>query len=265
MEEELAKLGVTVLAVLALSVVAERVSPRASGLLSGYPLGGAIALFFIGWENGAAFAASSAIHTLGGLTASLVFVYAYYRLATSDSWLGIAVASLGALGAYFLSSFLLSKLSLGWIAGTVLTAAAAVCSIRLFRDVENSFIGRKARLSARLLLVRSVLAGSIVLVVTGAAKVSGPVLAGFLAAFPITLFPLLLVVHGSHGRKPAHTIIKNFPLGLGSLLVYTMTVVLSYERWGLARGTLASFAVSTLYLAAVAWLGRGSRREGNTE
>ncbi|HUF63939.1 MAG TPA: hypothetical protein VMN36_17805 [Verrucomicrobiales bacterium] len=256
MVEELAKLAVTALAVLALSVVAERVSPRASGLLAGYPLGGAIALFFIGWENGAAFAASSAIHTLGGLTASLVFVYVYYRLSASDSWLGMTAASVGAIGAFLLSAFLLSMLSLGWAAGAALTAAAAACGSRLFRGIENALIGRRMRLSLRLLLLRSLVAGSIVLAVTGAAKVSGPVLAGFLAAFPITLFPLLLVVHGSHGRKPAHTIIKNFPLGLGSLLVYALTVVLSYERWGLVRGTAASFAVATLYLAAASWLGR---------
>ena len=32
--------------------VAERVSPRVAGLLSGYPLGAAIALFFMGLEIG---------------------------------------------------------------------------------------------------------------------------------------------------------------------------------------------------------------------
>ena len=42
------KIAVTIGLVLALSLVAERVSPRAAGLLSGYPLGAAIALFLIG-------------------------------------------------------------------------------------------------------------------------------------------------------------------------------------------------------------------------
>ena len=48
----LAKIATAIIAVVGLSLVAERVSPRVAGILSGYPLGTAIALFFIGIELG---------------------------------------------------------------------------------------------------------------------------------------------------------------------------------------------------------------------
>ncbi|BBM05156.1 hypothetical protein HAALTHF_03370n [Vreelandella aquamarina] len=42
---QLAKLGLSVSMVLGLSAIAVRASPRIAGLLSGYPLGTALALF----------------------------------------------------------------------------------------------------------------------------------------------------------------------------------------------------------------------------
>jgi len=47
------KISITVLAVLGLSFVAEKVSARLAGLLSGYPSGTAIILHFYGLEYGA--------------------------------------------------------------------------------------------------------------------------------------------------------------------------------------------------------------------
>ena len=47
------KLIVSIALVLTLSAVAEHVSPRAAGLLAGYPAGAAITLFFIGLDLGA--------------------------------------------------------------------------------------------------------------------------------------------------------------------------------------------------------------------
>ncbi|PSJ19146.1 hypothetical protein CVH10_24380, partial [Halomonas sp. ND22Bw] len=60
---QLAKLAVSSGVVLGLSMIAERVSTRGAGLLSGYPLGTAIALVIIGLELSPAFAADSAVHT----------------------------------------------------------------------------------------------------------------------------------------------------------------------------------------------------------
>jgi hypothetical protein len=69
------KIGITMMAVLGLSFVAEKISTRLAGLLSGYPIGTAIILHFYGLEYGAQFAADAAIFNLCGLFASQCFAY----------------------------------------------------------------------------------------------------------------------------------------------------------------------------------------------
>ena len=60
----LAKLISSVSIVVLLSWVAEHVSPKVAGLLSGYPLGAAIALSFYGLEMSPEFASKSAVYTI---------------------------------------------------------------------------------------------------------------------------------------------------------------------------------------------------------
>ena len=172
---QLAKLGLSISMVLGLGAIAVRASPRLAGLLAGYPLGTALALFFIGLEISPAFATQSAVHTLAGFTASRTF-------------------SLPALA------------------------------------------------------VRAALATVIIFTITSLAHWLPPAWAGTLAAFPVTMLPFLLILHLNHGAAPVATVIKHYPMGLGSLLSYTLCVSYTYSTLGLLWGTLAGFAVATLWL-----------------
>jgi uncharacterized membrane protein (GlpM family) len=71
------KVSVSILVVVLLSLIAEWASPRIAGIASGYPLGAAISLYFIGLENGSGFAARSALFTAAGLAATIAFVGGY--------------------------------------------------------------------------------------------------------------------------------------------------------------------------------------------
>ena len=81
---QLAKLVISIGIVLGLSLVAERVSARMAGMLAGYPLGTAIALYFIGLEISPAFATESAVHTLAGFSATLALSGGYLIGARRD-------------------------------------------------------------------------------------------------------------------------------------------------------------------------------------
>ena len=72
------KLFISVILVLTLSAVAEHISPRAAGLLAGYPAGAVLTLFFIGMDISPEFAANSAVYTMMGLIGTEVFVYCYF-------------------------------------------------------------------------------------------------------------------------------------------------------------------------------------------
>ena len=58
----------------------------------------------------------------------------------------------------------------------------------------------------------------------------------------------MLIVHITYDKAHVHTIIKNFPLGLGSLITYGMVVSFLYPSWGVGWGTLTAFGIATLYL-----------------
>ena len=81
MELILAKIAVSIATVLGLSVLAERAGPRVAGVLSGYPLGTAILLYFIAIEQGITFASESAVYALPGLIATLTFLYVYFLVS----------------------------------------------------------------------------------------------------------------------------------------------------------------------------------------
>ncbi|MFH1985590.1 MAG: hypothetical protein ABIL58_27455 [Pseudomonadota bacterium] len=250
----LLKIGVTLAMVVALSVVAEHVSPRVAGVLSGYPLGSAIALFFIGLEIGPGFAADSAVYTTAGLVGTLCFVYVYYRTAVRCRRWEIAAASAAATGGYAAAIGLLQTVHLTKPMAVVLPVVATVAFAVLFRRIPDSRIDRPVRLTFRVLVLRAALATLILLAVTGAAHWVGPRWAGLFSAFPTTLFPLILIIHVSYGRNHVYTIVKNFPRGLGALICYTLVVSLAYPALGLYVGTAAAFAAATGYLVSFAVL-----------
>jgi hypothetical protein len=244
----IAKIGVTIGMVLALSLVAERVSPRVAGVLSGYPLGAAIALFFIGSEISPEFAARSAVYTLAGLAASQVFVYCYFIAATRFNRRTILASSAAALGGYFAAAWLLQRIPFS-LAAAFLTAAASMGLFTfLFRRIPNIAIARSVRFTPAVLLLRASLAAAIIITITASAKAVGPAWAGIFSAFLTALFPLMLIVHMTYDKAHVHTIIKNYPPGLGSLIAYGVSVSCLYPVWGVGWGTLMAFGNASLYL-----------------
>ncbi len=252
----LIKVALTIAIVTILSIVAERVSPRVAGILSGYPLGSAIALFFIGLEQGAAFAATSAVYNIAGLAALLSFFFIYYRMSargTGSDRLpgrlsGILAASIAALAGFFAVDALLHALPLpGWACALVGAGGILGYSF-LFRTIPNIRIGQKIQLGPGVILFRAGLAALTILAITGAANLVPPSWAGLFSAFPITAFPLVLIIHSTYGPAQAHSIIKNIPTGLWALVLYLLTIAFAYPRLGIAWGTLAGFGVATAYL-----------------
>ena len=61
----------------------------------------------------------------------------------------------------------------------------------------------------------------------------------------------MLIIHLTYGKSLVFTVIKNYPLGLGALICYVITVSQTYTSLGLMWGTLMAFGVATLYLIAL--------------
>lgn len=256
----LIKVLTTVGIVLALSLVAERAGPRMAGILSGYPLGVALTLFFIGIEISPDYAAQSAVFAIAGLCATQAFVFVYYLVSRKMNKGGIAVSTLAATAAYLCAAAALRPIPFTR-AGALFAAFASMGLFTLlFRRIPDVRIARSVRFTPAVFALRALLAAFILLAVTAAAHAVGPAWAGLFSAFPIAVYPLLLIVHLTYDKAHVHTIIKHFPRGMGAIAVYALCVSWVYPAWGVARGTAAAFAVATVYLGAFVVLASRGRR-----
>ncbi len=231
-----------------LSLVAEHVSPRVAGILAGYPLGAAIALFFIGLEIAPEFASKSAVYTMMGLVATQSFVYFYFRSTLFTKRFTVLSSSVFAVAGYFIVIWLLHFIRPTKFLAVLIPVASVFLFVFLFREIKNVTIRNKIKLTPKVLFFRAFLAAFIILIITGTAKFVGVRWAGLFSAFPITLLPLILIVHLTYDKEHVHTIIKNFPLGLGSLIIYSLSVSIVYPITGIYVGTLISLAAATIYL-----------------
>ncbi|MCJ8502892.1 hypothetical protein [Desulfatitalea alkaliphila] len=249
------KVAVSILMVVVLSWVAERAGPRIAGVISGYPLGAAISLFFIGLEQGADFAARSAIFTAGGLAATLAFVAGYllglHRAEERGRAAALALAVLSAMATYGLTAWVLANIALGWLSAPAVALSAIVLADRAFRWVPEATIQQVAARRWVVTLCRAVFAAAVILVITAAAGIVGPRWAGLFAAFPITMLPLLVILQAAHQPSHVRTLIRNVPRGMVSLLVYTLTVAATYGRLGIVAGTLMGYLAATVYLVGL--------------
>ncbi|SHF76144.1 hypothetical protein SAMN02745148_03470 [Modicisalibacter ilicicola DSM 19980] len=245
---QIAKLLISVGVVLGLSMIAERVSTRVAGLLSGYPLGTAIALFFIGLELSPEFAAESAVHTLAGFTSTLALGGGYLLCGRQDGVRGVLTGTAGGLACWLAVSALLAQVDFNRLSGTLTTLTAIALFTWLYRHVVDTRATARGGFSWWALAFRSALAAAIIFLITGLAHVLPSAWAGILAAFPVTMYPFLVILHLTHGAAPVATVIKHYPAGLGSLLWYALCVSLTYATLGPALGTLLGFVVATLWL-----------------
>ncbi|MCP4043911.1 MAG: hypothetical protein GY731_18465 [Gammaproteobacteria bacterium] len=95
---------------------------------------------------------------------------------------------------------------------------------------------------------RAAFTALMVVLITGIAAAVGASWAGLFAAFPVSMFPFLIIMHVAYGPDHARTIVKNFNLGIGALVTYMAVAAVAYPRWGLNPGTLAALAAAVAYL-----------------
>ncbi len=244
----LIKLFVAVGVVVGLSIIAEHVSPKVAGILLGYPTGSAITLFFFGLELSPQFAANSAVYNMMGLVAMQSFIYFYYKTSSYFKKFNILLSSVISIIGYFIVIWLLHFIKLNKFIAVIIPILSMILFIYLFKEIKNVKIKNKIKLNYVVLFIRALFAAVIILIVIGSAKLVGSTWAGLFSAFPTTLFPLILIVHFTYDTKHVHTIIKNVPIGIGSLIFYSLTISIVYPLLGIYIGTIISFIVATAYM-----------------
>lgn len=245
----LVKLLVTVVIVSGLALIAEYGSPRLAGLLSGFPTGSSITLTFIALELGPEFASKSALHNIAGMPAMLTFLLVYWLASSRWPKAALFLAPLSAALAFFGVAALLHGLNLPPAPAIALSAGLVLLFQRLFLRIPEAAIERRIHLGWGPLAFRALVAAAAVLGITGAASAVGPAWAGLLTSFPVTVFPLLIILTYTYGPGPAQSVVKHIPRGLWALMAYTLTIWLAAPAWGVLWSTLAGLAAAVLLLS----------------
>ena len=260
----LSKILVTFLTVAMLAIVARRYGPAWAGVLAGFPLGSAITLYFIGYEQGAEFAADGARHALIGLAGSLMLAITY--LYASRRWhqpKAILMPVLLAPLAFLITVAPLQYWQGEWWLNTVLILGFIWLARQRLRRVEdvNVVINRDNiwQRPVPAIFFRAGMATLSVVGITALAHWLSPSQAGLLAAFPVSFFPVLIILQLSYGAPVVAATVKQYPGGLVAMVIYIVLVGLTYPIAGLHWGTALSLAGATLYLIGYAITARKLR------
>jgi len=245
----LVKIATTVGVVLGLAWLSERVSPRVAGIVAGLPLGVTIILFFLGLEQGPAFAGAASLSALAGMTPVMWVIVAYEALARCPGRCGLYAATLSVPPLYLAGAALIALVPQERWLLLALASGSAFAAWLIFRGQAQAPPVRQVRITSRVLLARAGTAAALVVLITGLAEWLGPTWAGLLSAFPNMLLPLLVIVHVTYGADTARGILRALPTGVGSALAFLICGSFTLERWGTWLGILAALAAAALYLS----------------
>jgi len=255
------KFTVAVSSVVILSELFERINPKIASVLSGYPVGVALSLFFFGLENGAEFASQSAVFNIVGIVTFLAFIGAYYLAARIFTKFTLILSVTSATAAFLLIAYLLEQIKFNLGISIVVALLAIIFLAVPFTQIRKMQTGVNVRASFKSIVIKALVAGSIITTVTTIAGVAGSAWAGLLASFPATTLPLMLMVHRKYSVMHLHALLKYIPIGSISIVCYAVGVYYFYPTMGIYVGTLLSYALATVPILLLFYVENGKLLE----
>ncbi|MEO5677355.1 MAG: hypothetical protein ABIQ84_07390 [Usitatibacter sp.] len=225
------------------SLAARRWGHSVSGYLGGLPLIGGPITLFLALDLGTAFAAKSALFTLGAVLGQGAHLMALAHVGQRRGW----VAALAAGWAGFaLAALIVAQLPLTVGFAFLLAAGALAAAWRWLPPVH----GESARpaIPPMELRLRLVAAFALAGLILWSAPVFGPLVSGILLSLPITgsiMPPFTLALYGPGALT---RLVRGFVVGLSGFTAFFLVVASTLVAWGI----VASFACAVA--AAVATL-----------
>jgi hypothetical protein len=228
------------------TTVGRRWGARAGGLISAFPAVVGPVLLIIAQQRGDLAAEHAASATLLGLVALSGFALAYARSARGTRW----PASLAAGWACAIAAAAIAGWSLG-SAGLPAALTAAVVSIAVARSALPRRADQPRFDSVPTnprgdVAVRMALTAALIVLLTVASELFGPVVGGMLAALPVLASVLAVFTHRGHGSEATIGLLEGMLTGMAGFVAFCAAIALLAAP----AGTAVAFAVATV--AAVA-------------
>lgn len=253
----LLKMAVAAAIVVGCSLLAERTGPLLAAMIATLPISAGPVYVFLAMDHDAAFIAGGALGSmssnLGNAGLSLFYVLLAQRFGV--------IVSLGAgLAAWLAAVVALREWAPPFLLLLALTIVGYSCLHRIFRPY---LAARPAKPPGRLWYVIPLRAAAVAtltgVVTTLSAKV-GPAWSGVLAAVPLVLSSLIVILHSRMGGPASAAVIANSALGLLGFGLGLGTVHVAAVPLGSWPALGLGLLVCILWNLALIWLARRARR-----
>jgi hypothetical protein len=242
------KILTTLSIVLSLAWIAEKIDTRVAGILAGMPLGALLVFSFVGYELGPLFVSEGAIFAIPGIAGTLTFAGIYYFISLKNIPFNPLISSFSGIIGYSILTFGLSHINFNLFTSLIFGLLTIAIFFKILQRIPNIKILTPIKLTINQIILRGFGSSTRVIIITEASEYLGPKWSGLLVGFPITFLPFILIIHMTYSREHAHTIIRNFPIGLGSLVSFLTVIPLIMPQFGVTFGIIFSFLASLLYL-----------------
>ena len=237
------KLTTTPLLIAAATLAARRWGQAVGGWLVGLPLTSGPVTLFLALDQGAPFAAASALGSLQGVMAQGLFSLVFTRLILSLSWpatLALASIAYVAAGAFLhMLAFSLPVLFLLCLPALALSLLAMPPSIQ---SAPSAIPAPRWDLPARMAV-----ATSLVLGITALAPTLGPVTSGVTASYPVFATTLAVFAKRNYGAAQAVRALRGLVVGLYAFTAFFFVIGETLVPLGVG----ASFALAIAVALAI--------------
>ncbi len=221
------------------TVLADKYGSKIGGFIAGLPSTILLGLFFIAWTQNpqVAVEATTVVPIVGGIGYLFLVTFAYFVKRNLYQALTF--------------SFLLWFTLVFWLIivhfNNYLVSLFSYCLILFFSYwlLEHqlkikSLSGQKIKYTPKIILLRSLLSGSIIALAVLLAKIGGPLLGGAFSTFPAMFTSMLLITYFAQGPVFSSAITKSLMLGSITVIIYSIIVRYTYLSWGILWGTIIS-------------------------
>lgn len=251
----IAKILITILVVVTIAEVSKRIDPFFGGILMGLPFGVGLATYFISYAQGVDYFVKGIPWGLAGLAPAILF-FLFYLIGgrifrPKSNLLSMLACSAFGCGIFFLTGYLLRKVALNLWGALLIFVAVYLLNIFIVGKLRVEEAGESAPkkpVTLPVILVRGLIAGVIVSILTGVASLAGSEWAGILSAFPSTAYPLLLVLHFEYKKELYPSVIYGLAYSMSNLAFFYVLSWFLLPRFGLNVGFVLGYVVSIGYL-----------------
>ena len=198
--------------------------PVVAGWLSAFPVVSAPILFFLALEHGAPFAATAAVGTLSAVLAILAFGVSYAWAATRYGW---GICMIVAFVGYSIAVTCLNVWAPSLLAAAAAVVVALVAAKWLFPVPEQ--VSGLVPPPANDLVLRMIVGGLLVFVVTYFSSCMGPRLSGMFAMFPVMSSVLVIFSHRHTGAAFAVRLLRGMVLGYYAFGCFCLVLSLALQ------------------------------------